>query len=239
MKTHLFSFGGIGYRVLRNSTYFDIYPFTRPVPRAFNQPTIAVGSEQRNVFKKHSIARSTVHSHDRPFARRGHRMLWWPPQKFSREVKISVVMCIRTDMSAARNYSISRKVSSDTFISRSLKGLSYGRLYGTTTPRIPKREVKIMRGTALWTARLLGPDGKELVCVTRVTIRIYETCGIGKGAWANYIIFTSIASLSRWFLYRNSHYLHSFDETAVCLKESKESNSKQVFSSQHSFLSLG
>lgn len=157
MKTRLFSFGGIGYRVSRNSTYSDIYPFTRPVPRAFNQPTIAVGSVQRNVFKKHSIGRSIVPS---PFE---VIECWWPPRKesFSRGVKISVVMCIRTDMSTVRNYSISRKVSSDTFISRSLKGLSYGRLYGTTTPRIPKREVKIMRGAALWTARLLELDRKE------------------------------------------------------------------------------
>ncbi|KAL0107001.1 hypothetical protein PUN28_015503 [Cardiocondyla obscurior] len=54
-KTRLFSFGGIGYRVPRNSTYFDIYPFTRSVLWAFNQPTIAVGPGQRSVFKKYSI----------------------------------------------------------------------------------------------------------------------------------------------------------------------------------------
>lgn len=143
MKTRLFSFGGIGYRVSLNSTYFDIYLFTRLIPRAFNQPTITVGSEQRNVFKNIRWPDRFVRS---PFEVTECR---WPPRKFSREVKISVVMCIRTDMSMVQNYSISRKVSSDTFISRSLKGLSYGRLYGTATPRIPKREVKIMRGTAL------------------------------------------------------------------------------------------
>jgi len=143
------------YRVSLNSTYFDIYLFTRSIPRAFNQPTITVGSEQRNVFKN-------IRSPDR-FVRSPFEVIEcrWPPRKFSREVKISVVMCIRTDMSTVQNYSISRKVSSDTFISRSLKGLSYGWLYGTATPHIPKREVKIMRGTALWTVRLLGLDGKE------------------------------------------------------------------------------
>jgi len=107
------------YRVSRNSTYFDIYPFTRPVSRTFNQPMIAMGSKQRNVFKKYSIARSIVRS---PFEVIECR---WPPRKFSKGVKISVVMCIRTDMSTIQNYSISRKVSSDTFISCSLKGLSY------------------------------------------------------------------------------------------------------------------
>jgi len=213
------------YRVSRNSTYFDIYPFTRPVSRTFNQPMIAMGSKQRNVFKKHSIVRSIVRS---PFEVIECR---WPPRKSSKGVKISVVMCIRTDMSTIQNYSISRKVSSDTFISRSLKGLSYGRLYGTTTSRIPKREVKIMRGTALWTTRRGSMERN--VCVTRVTIRIYETCEVGKNGWAtNCIIFTSIAGPPRWFFYRIGICTISvlFGEMIISLRESKESDSKiQVF----------
>jgi len=222
MKTRLFSFGGIGYRVSRNSTYFDIYPFTRPVSRTFNQPMIAMGSKQRNVFKKHSIARSIVRS---PFEVIECR---WPPRKFSKGVKYRDVYW---DMSTIQNYSISRKVFSDTFISRSLKGLSYGRLYDTTTSRIPKREVKIMRGTALWTTRRGSMERN--VCVTRVTIRIYETCEVGKNGWAtNCIIFTSITGPPRWFFYRIGIRTISvlFREMIICLKESKESDSKiQVF----------
>jgi len=66
-----------------------------------------------------------------------------------------------TACTRAWNYSISRKVFGDTFISRSLKGLSYGQLYGTTASRIPKREVKIMRGAALGPAELPESDRKE------------------------------------------------------------------------------
>lgn len=82
--------------------------------------------------------------------------------KVSREVKISVVMCIRTDMSTAQNYSISRKVSSDTFISRLLKGLSYGRLYGTTdASHSEARSKDNARYRVVNGERLLGHDGKE------------------------------------------------------------------------------
>lgn len=111
-----------------------------------------MGSKQRNVFKKHSIAQSTVCSPTFDV------IVHWRPSRVTKEVKISIHLGGYDYGSELFNFM--EGVKRHTFISRSLKGLSNGRLYGIAYASHSKARSKdnaiVPRGVIL-----PGPDGKE------------------------------------------------------------------------------
>lgn len=217
MKTRLFSFGGIGYRVPRNSTYFDIYPFTRLVPRAFNQPTIAVGSEQRNVFKKHSIVRSTVHSRDRPFARRavrGRRIPVTTSKVFER--RKDKCRDVHSDgyEHGSELFNFTKGVQRHVYLALVERVKLWTTIWHDDASHSEARSKDNARYRVVNGERLLGHDGEDRLR-DESDDKDLRDLRAGKGRMCDelHYFYEYCRSSSLIFLYRNSHYLRSFEAT--------------------------
>lgn len=160
----------------------------------------------------------SIWSSDRPFTRTiDHSPFeviecWWPPRKFFERSKDKCrdVVFGRIWVRLTELFNFTKGVQRHVYLALVERVKLWTTIQHEDASHSEARSKDNARYTVLWTARDSWGSMERSVCVTRVTIRIYETCEVGKGARAtNCIIFTSIAGSPRWFLYRNSHYLYS------------------------------